>query len=133
MNEELQKALAELLGKANEGIDAASGFLAAELPEVIQQLLIWHGVWSFILFFIAVILIPSSFMVVFKVLKGKDIEDHWANASSQYDPMSLNGLFSLISGVVGIMFGFACLNFKWLQIWIAPKVWLLEYAAKLAG
>ena len=25
------------------------------------------------------------------------------------------------------------INLEWLQIWLAPKVWLIEYASKLIG
>ena len=55
MNEQLQEALAELLGKANNGIDTAGNFLASELPEVIQQLLMWHGVKSLTLCFLVLL------------------------------------------------------------------------------
>lgn len=40
MNEQLQQALATILNKSIEGIDAGVEFMQAELPEVIEQLLI---------------------------------------------------------------------------------------------
>ena len=127
MNEELQKALGVLLNKANDGIDAASGFLASELPDVIQQLLMWHGVLNLIY---CVVGIVGAFVFVcidiklFKLVKSLDCEE------------------SLVVGYV--MFGsiprvFICIvlhsyiNVEWVQIWLAPKVWIIEYAAKLAG
>lgn len=133
MNEELQKALGELLNKANNGIDTAGEFLAAELPEVIQQLLMWHGVYNFVVFCVGVILISSSIPLFVKAAKGRLTEGHWAYAKSAYDEMSFLGLCAFMFSVCGFAIGAAIINFQWLKIWIAPKVWLLEYAAKLAG
>ena len=130
MNEELQKALGELLNKANDGIDAASGFLAAELPEVIQQLLMWHGVYNFILFIISVIFISVSVTIITKVTLNIDNANHWS-VNSKGDDLSVSGGVSIIVSVVLILLSCAFVNMKWLQIWIAPKVWLLEYAASL--
>ena len=61
MNEELQKALAELLSKANNGIDAAGGFIEAELPEVISQLLMWKTAYNLI-YIVIVHIGPSSIL-----------------------------------------------------------------------
>ena len=41
MNEQLQNALVNLLTKVTSGMDTATAFLSAELPEVVQQLLVW--------------------------------------------------------------------------------------------
>jgi hypothetical protein len=37
----------------------------------------------------------------------------------------------LVFMAVPIAAGFGAINLTWLQIWIAPKVWLIEYAAGL--
>lgn len=42
MNEQLQVALAQLLGKTIGGIDSSVAFVQSELPDVIQQLLMWY-------------------------------------------------------------------------------------------
>ena len=52
MNEQLQKALVELIGKASNGIDASVSFLSAEIPDVIHQLLLWYAAKSAIEFFV---------------------------------------------------------------------------------
>lgn len=127
MNEQLQEALAELLGKANNGIDTAGDFLASELPEVIQQLLMWHGVKSFI---VSLICILAPF-IIYKV-SAKIARLTWqADDADMWDyphviiPTGVIGGFALIMCTANI-------NLTWLQIWIAPKVWLIEYAASLA-
>lgn len=143
MNEELQKALSELLGKANSGIDAASGFLSAELPEVIQQLLMWHGVFNFILFLVGFVFLVCLSKTINKCLcftskAKKDYEDgkDWTRfskgsdtTSSIYDEIGL--VYFIVP--VQLVIGLCTINLEWLQIWLAPKVWLIEYAAKLAA
>jgi len=133
MNETLQKALGELLSKANDGIDAAGNFLSAELPDVIRQLLMWHGVYTFILFIVGVILLMESIYFTIKILKGTKTEGHFAFPTSSYDSTTLFGFLSFMALIVVDVIALAAINLQWIQIWIAPKVWLLEYAAKLAG
>ena len=122
MNEELQKALGELLSKANNGIDAASGFLVAELPEVIQQLLMWnmfHSVtWG-------VLLLGGFLFSVWATIKlTKWVLSEVGEA--------LPVLIFPIAGCVVLALKSIDYLFIALQIYIAPKVWLLEYAASLA-
>lgn len=143
MNEELQKALVELLSKANNGIDEAGGFLAAELPEVIKQLLIWNGIYNFILFIIAVAIVALIKPVISEcILKNNKAKEDYKNevpwtryngcdstTSHAYDLIKFIYIIPFVQFTIGI----SIINMKWLQIWIAPKVWLLEYAAKLAN
>ena len=44
MNEQLQGALVEILNRTISGIDASVGFMEAQLPDVIEQLLMWYAV-----------------------------------------------------------------------------------------
>jgi len=120
MNEELQKALGELLGKANDGIDAANGFLASELPEVIQQLLMWHGCRSI---FYAIILCVAS-VFIYRKTRDLCVGDDLERAALKSVGYCLFIFFS-IAAVSDLM--------NAIQIWIAPKVWLIEYAAKLTN
>jgi len=128
MSEELQKALSELLGKANDGIDSASGFLVAELPDVIHQLLMWHGVYSFITCLLSII----TLIVTYKV--SINIANKTFNAEGESFINYPHVIFpiAIISAIV-VPVSLSYINIEWLQIWIAPKVWLIEYAAKLAG
>lgn len=115
MNDELQKALAAMLSKTTSAVEAGVGFLQAELPEVIQQLLMWHMVKSAVFFTIAL----SAFMFCAWALKRC-----WDN--DEFDAMC----FALIGAIV--TFTVALCNITWLQILLAPKVYLIEYAASLA-
>jgi len=41
----LDKKLIEILDKAMSGIDKGTNFVTTELPDVINQLLLWYGVY----------------------------------------------------------------------------------------
>ena len=144
MNEELQTAVSSLINKALDGVDATTGFLQAEIPEYLYQLLLWYGVKSFIYFLLAVSIIPVVVFVYRKANEEKDraIEaklngerwTYWSTvggvSSSSYDfkvNMALFWAFLVIASIVA----FFLANLEWLQIWIAPKVWLFEYASSL--
>lgn len=115
MNEELQRALAEILNGAIEAKD----FLLSEMPDVINQLLWWHGVKSglatltFVLVWVGVVLLWR------KLIKGDGDEDVFLFCA----------VLTTMWSIVGWMFP----SLDWLQILIAPKLYLIEYAAKLVG
>lgn len=129
MNKQLEMALAELIDKSMDGIDSASQFLLAEVPEVIQQLLMWHAIESavFSLLMMALIIsvelfgLPKYRRAVFSDVRN-DAEMAYI---SYYLPSTLLriGLFIFTWGELS--------SLVWLKILIAPKVWLLEYAARL--
>jgi len=139
MNEELQKALADVINKAASGIDTASDFIMAELPEVVQQAMTWYMVESLIYFVIGVIMIASSYKIIkYQHSLFYDDEGNLANWCSSYSytngigDLAILGIaiLDIVASVVAVCFVF---NITWLKIMIAPKLWLIEYAAKLAG
>jgi hypothetical protein len=123
MNEQLETALSELITKTTTGIDTASDFILAELPDVIRQMLVWHGVYNFILFICGILWVVSICVIVRKgYLYGKG---KFLNDGVDYC------LYTLLSGIATFIPTSLMLNVVWLQIWVAPKVWLIEYAANL--
>jgi hypothetical protein len=130
MNDKLQERLIEFLDKALNGIDESVSFMSAQLPDYIEQLLTWYltkGLLTGFLF-LAVGLIILKWL--FSKLNNKE--------SFCFDSCGLSvegsltvifcggmGLFMAFGGVFDLMSS--------LQILIAPKVWLVEYASKLAG
>lgn len=121
MNEQLQQALSELIIKATTGIDTASEFILAELPDVIYQLLMWHGVRSLLIAIACIVIFIIATVGNYKFYKYASKEDYWEQ------PYIFGNIFiSMI--YIPCVCGF---NITWLKIWIAPKVWLIEYAANL--
>lgn len=138
MNEELQKALGELLGSVNSGIGAAGEFLASELPDVIQQLLLWYGVKSgltCLVGIVAAILFPKLISVLLRKTDGKS--SFFWDSQGDFSGYPLPAI-TVMMGVMGAIiieaiFIFDFINIEWLQIWLAPKIWLIEYASRLAS
>lgn len=127
MNEQLQNALAEIIQKATTGIDAATEFLAAEMPDVVYQLLLWYGVKSAIMCALGAALILLWLYAWCKFsgpCKG-------INLTHFEDEVSPHFMASLAVMWIPLALSASMLNLDWLQIAIAPKIWLIEYAATL--
>lgn len=56
----LEKSLVTILDKALSGIDKGVDFLSAEIPDIIEQVLIWHGVKSFLISILCFVIIFIS-------------------------------------------------------------------------
>jgi len=132
MNEQLQGALTSLINKSLDGLDAATDVLTAELPEVITQLLLWYGVSSLIyagvglsLMIISIVAMKKTYDAFKKAEKRTYLKDYDGDINYGF---AIN--WSLSVGVVCI--GLIMFNLTWLKIWIAPKIWLIEYATSLA-
>ena len=120
MNDDLQKALSEILNKTTQGMEAGVSFLQRELPDVVQQILIWHGVKSAIYFFICICSIAGFVILTKKVFFWGKEESMGAEAFCVFPAI----------GVAASVFS-AAMNITWLQIVLAPKLYLIEYAASL--
>ncbi len=119
MNEEAQKILVDLLKKATDGIDSAVTFSQQQIPDVINQLLVWNAVSSAITQAICTVITIIIVTVCVKVWR-KSYDD---------DAITLATFLSFAACVITIPVFFC--NFDWLKIWIAPKLYLIEYAASL--
>lgn len=138
MEEQANKILVELLQKASNGIDAAVSFSQAQIPDVVHQLLIWSFVHSALfqvtglLLLIAAIKLPNFARTArnngerWTSFDGRPNDGHFIS-SVYYDICTVFvPIFGSIMGVLIIAF-----NFEWLKIWLAPKLFLIEYAASL--
>lgn len=132
----MKETLNEILQRMLSTVDAGVAFLSAEIPDVIQQLLVWKAVSSglFFLFFFSIFLITAAYAV--KTLKGRDKEvfkKHWHSRTRQeesyVEKLSMTVVITSIISVVSLII--TLLSYTWLKIIIAPKVYLIEYAASL--
>lgn len=138
MEEQANKILVELLQKAVGGIDAAVSFSQAQIPDVVHQLLVWNIVSSLLAQLFGGVAILLAIQVRRYALKAKANgetwvahdgrpNDRWFVSSFSYD--CLLGAIPALLTVSGVLAFF--MNFDWLKIWLAPKLYLLEYAASL--
>ncbi|HET8689258.1 MAG TPA: hypothetical protein VFM18_21820 [Methanosarcina sp.] len=126
MTEILQQALLKLIEATSNGVDKAISFLSTEIPEVIRQLLVWKFAESLAYCLAAIALIIIWMVIDYKIFKvAKNSKDHealffgWGLCGCLYRGVFVTAISSLF-------------NLTWLKIWIAPKIYLIEYAAELA-
>ena len=141
MTKELDSKLLEILNSTTEAIGNGVDLVVGELPDVIYQLLLWYGVRSAILFILSMTIIVGSTALSIslyrKMLKDYNNKEAWtrwigdisnSETSHAYD----QARFALIfAQAVALIIASFMINLTWLKIWIAPKIWLIEYTATL--
>jgi hypothetical protein len=125
MNEQANKVLAELLQKASSGIDAAVSFSQAQIPDVVHQLLVWNFAVSLIFSIMGCLLFAGAQWAAWKVLKY--LRKAWRGDELWEHPEILLIAMAYIATFAPV--GWVSLD--WLKIWLAPKLYLIEYAASL--
>ena len=117
MNEKLSEALVELISLSVNGVE----FLVSEIPDVLHQLLIWKATVSAISMLCWVLLCVAIYKFnrwqIGYLTKNKKFGEPYVmfNAFQMFLIVPLVGLFDP----------------TFLKIWIAPKVFLIEYAAQM--
>lgn len=123
----MQDALVSIIQQTQKGIDASVSFLSEQIPDVVQQLLVWKFAQS-----IVIALLMFSF--VFTYLKlFKFVWNYTSKHFDGYDRGPARGFYGFLGGFAAMLcFGVGVENsMNALQIYIAPKVYLIEYAASL--
>lgn len=130
----LDKSLSTIIDGATEKGAKLVDFLYNQAPDVINQLLIYHGVESAAKCLGGLVLILVCPFIIVKLIKlyQKMFEQHidkdWNSHPGFIAP-------TIVFAVFGFMFtqiaGWDAINLTWLKIWIAPKVYLLEYITQI--
>ena len=150
----LDEALTRLINRSVDAAESVAGditnatgtaldFLATEIPDVVQQLLVWHAIESFIWFFLGVLLLAAPWLVYWRWGgRGEPAEPaHSGEARyrgtlthSCYGRVNEDALFAFILvGTTATIIGatLTMVSLDWLKILVAPKLYLLEYARVL--
>ena len=130
---ETDKQLAEILKKGLETAEQTGNFIVEQAPDLIRQLLIWKTVEYAVIISIGIALLIFFFKWTKKVgreMKEKDydFEDYFMDSFANI-MIALGYLSAFIVGI--IMIGDNLQNL--IQIVFAPKIYLIEYTAKLLG
>ena len=129
MNGELQEVILEMLGSVTSAASTATGFLTGEIPLYVQELLLWHGWYSAVICVIGAVILVAGLTIDIKVFQSvNQNSSEWTG-----DDWFIYAVFGLIPRALIYIPSLFALNLTWLQIWIAPRVFLVEYAAKLGG
>ena len=130
MNEQLQLAISTLIKTSLNAIDKGTTFLSNQIPEVLQQLLLWKATTSFIKFSYGIFIIGGIFAWLIYQYKYwvTIVEDHWGSKVRRIEgdkgPVALLNILLFIP----LLYGSHFISLTWLQIWIAPKLYLIEYS-----
>lgn len=132
--------LKEIMQRILDGIDTSVAFGKEHLPDVLQQLLTWHFVESLIWFTFALTFIAVGIGYVWFVFTRKPTlnnPDHYQRCKPDFwfdgDGDMTGTQITAFIGVMSALGGFITVteNLAWLKIWLAPKLYLLEYGAQL--
>jgi len=131
MGRNLEQALADLINKTTSTVDKSTNFLVDQAPDVIQQLLTWKlcsvGVSALMLLVVLFLVVLWNVRSIIKF--NKDPYRHWAYRNDA--EMIIFFIIPMISFVLSLcMFDYIL---EFLKIWLAPKIYLIEYAANLVS
>ncbi len=114
-----------------ENIGAAVDMLQEQAPLLVKELMRWHFCQS-LLFFLCGLAFGVAVIIVTKTVFNKVRDAELAlEAANKYADESLKFisllLFSLLIPAIVIMGS----NLIWLKIWIAPRLFLMEYITNI--
>ncbi|MEQ9723982.1 hypothetical protein ABQG65_22910 [Yersinia alsatica] len=125
MSEQTNKIISDLLLKASNGIDSAVTFSQAQMPDVIEQLMRWKMASYGLRVFTCILLLA---LMCFFIRRSWQWYEGYEKETAGFVGLLLSGAITLIS----LLVLFANVG-NAIQLWFAPKVWLIEYAADLIG
>lgn len=132
-NELLSKVLAENIQKASDGVGSAIDFTMDQAPEVIQQAIMWQITKSVTAFIISIsaLLFGVYLLQIARGIQRKNKERKLTRYHSD-EFEDADGYFIISACIIFFAAPFALMScMSALKVWVAPKVWLIEYAASL--
>jgi hypothetical protein len=141
-NDELNAVLIGAVNKTVKVFDTAAEFLEAQAPEVLEQLLMWNLVSSLLAFVTGIVVLYALQHFVRKYSgKGARVNPDAEYCRERKQTLTHNEMgdicprtmlsFTVVAIAGSVAFAAVVDNMDWLQILVAEKIWLLEYAAKM--
>jgi hypothetical protein len=120
-----EEVLGKFLQSTLDTAEKVGEFAVAQLPELVQQALNWYFAYGLIQFVAGVALAIFAIVVDVKLFKSA--------LKTESDDVIFGVYFVLgmVPRIPAWVVVFNLVNFQWLKIWIAPKLWLVEFATKL--
>jgi len=145
LQETASNALVNMIDVTVKTMSDVVEFSKQQIPDVIHQLLVWKAMESLLNFMLPAVVFLSltiwcyRFWSKLPAQESRDNDNCSPWIADQYRARDgtlvprywIRGyvvpVFSVIAGIVTLL----CFNLTWLQIWLAPKVYLIQYAAEL--
>lgn len=135
MNDQLQTALANAIGMGIDSLNASQDVILGQLPEVVQQLLVWKATLSVVLCLVGIVAL-ALVAWSFKFYRRGEPDERGLYKESIFfasrGEVDIGVILLAFTQLVLLVLGLALINLEWLKIWLAPKIFLIEYVAKLA-
>lgn len=136
MNEQLQNTINVILQKAIDAATSGAEFIKGEIPDVVQQLLTWKLMEAILGACTTVVAITIFIFIMNKWWKScneiKQPTSYFSDdASAEQVAFVISSFFGLGGSVIAFFVGFIANIMEAVKIFVAPKVWLIEYAAAL--
>ena len=122
MDNELQKQIAEVLQKALAAAQKGGEWIAGQVPDVLQQLLLWT---------IAQGVLALLAMIVTVIAWRMFLPRWWRWLADGGDEISVPAVALAAIGTIPWFIWLGCLVMDGIKAAIAPKLFLLEYVAHL--
>ena len=131
MNKEIMAQILPIVEKTKEGILKGVEIAQQQVPELIQEILKWNFTVSLVWFIVGVIGMSVTIYCLIRILKTLHSE-----LKKDMTDLSEEGAYNfsifIPTGIVAFLFGCnVFVNYEWLQIMIAPKLFLIEYISNL--
>ena len=121
MANKAEEVMATVLQKAMEVAEKTGDFVTDQAPDVVQQLLVWK--------LASAVLVAAVFLFLFAMLTRLAYRaTKWDDVDGDVQAMVIvfGAVGAALCGSVGVHSAMTAL-----QIWLAPKVYLIEYTANL--
>lgn len=132
MNEVLQTKLSEILEMGKMGVLQAADMLKEQVPDLVAQILRWEFVMSLGWWLIGIMCMVISYKCIKRILvtvkKEQERSGHYYTDSST-TKVTISSIIGVITLVAGIGNFFS--SYDWLQILVAPKLFLVQYITRL--
>jgi hypothetical protein len=131
--EALDKAVANLVQFSTDKGAKLVDWLYEQAPDVVEQLLVWHFAESLIVFVICFFFIAIYPFVLYKIARSFYVKFDVSKMGDEINFWFPTGVISVLTIALSQVFSWQTVNLSWLKIWLAPKVYLLEYITRIAS
>lgn len=131
--EALDTAVANIVEFSTDKGPKLIEWLYTQAPDVVEQLLTWHFVQSLFTCITCAFFIFAYPYIFYKV--ACNIYKKFEVSNMCYESLFWMPtlILATITGLTSQLSAWGAIDFTWLKIWLAPKVYLLEYVTRIAA
>lgn len=127
--------LVKALDKTGNVIDKAVDMVQEQAPLLVHEVLQWYFTYNLIMFIIALTIVLALIIINYKHAKWT-LAQGKLPTNDQSDFYNEEGwimfrFFGTAAQIIPFIIAWNLFNLDWLKIWIAPRLWLIEYTAQL--